>query len=120
MIPCPSCGQEHRGPRDLTLIHEELSRVHARAAEMTIPDASAFLRVHLLALGLELSAICPNCILTVQDVLAGAVSSGAVERAGDGPRHLCIVYPMDVYRGRAMPRRDLLDIGAKFDSEKKS
>lgn len=122
MIPCPSCGREHRGPRDLTLIHEELSRVHARAAEMPIPDAAAFLRVHLLALGLELSAICSNCILTVQDVLAGAVSSGAVERAGEpecviGGVHLCTVYPMDAYRRGALPRRDLLDIGTKFDSE---
>jgi hypothetical protein len=115
-IACPSCGQPHRGPRDLTLLHEELSRIHSRAAEMTIPDAAGFLRVHLLALGLELSAICPGCILTVQDVLAGAVSSGAVERAGD--RHICIVYPMEVYRGR-MLKRDLLDIGKTFDTERK-
>jgi hypothetical protein len=115
-IACPSCGMDHRGPRDLTLLHEELSRIHSRAAEMTVLDAAPFLRVHLLALALELSAICPNCILTVQDVLAGAVSSGAVERAGE--RHVCIVYPMDAYRGR-MPKRDLLDIGKTFDTERK-
>lgn len=85
---------------------------------MTIPEAAPFLRVHLLALGLELSAICCNCILTVQDVLAGAVSSAAVERAADERHpHVCIVYPMEVYRGR-MLKRDLLDIGKTFDTER--
>jgi hypothetical protein len=42
----------------------------------------------------------------------------ATRSSAQAERHLCIVYPMEVYRGR-MPRRDLLDIGKTFDTERK-
>jgi hypothetical protein len=124
VITCPVCHKPHNGPRDLSLIHHEVLRFIAHAAEMPVVLAAGFMRVHLLSLGLELSALCANCNLNLQASVTGSVTSCSIDaaRAADltppetdeqtDTPSVCKVIPL-------FPRRPLLDLGAKYDSEPK-
>jgi hypothetical protein len=125
------CKQEHRGPRDLDVIHHEILRFTQRAAEMPMVEAAAYLRVNLLAHGFELSAFCANCTVNAQASVTAPSRRTRSRRCGrrtrscrrrdagrartsipGRPMHLCKILPL-------FPKRDLLDVDAKFDSQRK-
>lgn len=73
LCPNPRCKLRHKGHRDAELLHREASRVVTRAAEMPLAEALQHMRIGFLALGLELSGFCCNCVLEAHGNVAGMV-----------------------------------------------
>lgn len=115
MTICPRCKAPHRGPRDLTVLRSEAAHVLVRADAMPMEQAAEYLRTQWLGGALELADVCADCIVT--EIAAGSVRVELVARTDEaleavtGP-HVCVVIPM-------FPKRDLIDVGATFDSTRK-
>jgi hypothetical protein len=109
MTTCPRCRREHKGPRDLSDLFVELARALARAREMPMAAVKEYLRTQALGLGLELSDLCTDC--TLVEIAASMVRLEIASRPEPEPLPDNVI-PM-------FPRRDLLDVGATFDSTRK-
>jgi hypothetical protein len=113
MTTCPKCQREHKGPRDLTHLRTEAAHVLVRADQKPMREAADYLRFALLALARELSNHCADCIIVEVAAAQAQVVPVPPPEPADLPPNVIPLF------GARRAARDLLNIGATFDSTRK-